>query len=56
MPPDIDDLPQPKEGKQVQENDNDFKEILSSKNNENQDTIIDTNSSLTENIMKKIEE
>jgi len=56
MPPDIDDLPQPKEGKQVQENDNDFKEILSSKNNENQDTNIDTNSSLTENIMKKIEE
>ena len=56
IPPDIDDLPKPNEGKEVQENDNDFKEILSSKNNEIKSTNSESNSSLTENIIKKIEE
>ena len=55
MPPDIDDLPKPKEEGVVEEK-NDFKDALGSKKVEDQSFNSSTNSSLKESILKKIEE
>ena len=54
MPPDIDDLPKPKE--EVVEEQNDFKDALGSKKVEDQSFNSSTNSSLKEFILKKIED
>ncbi len=55
MPPDIDDLPKPKEESVVEEK-NDFKDALGSKKVEDQSFNSSTNSSLKESILKKIED
>ncbi len=55
MPPDIDDLPKPKEEGVVEEK-NDFKDALGSKKVEDQSFNSSTNSSLKESILKKIED
>ena len=55
MPPDIDDLPKPKEEGVVEEQ-NDFKDALGSKKVEDQSFNSSTNSSLKESILKKIED
>jgi len=56
MPPDIDDLPKPKEADEVKEEDNNFKEILKSNNLESQNSNQDESSALQESIIKKIEQ
>ena len=56
MPPDIDDLPKPKEADEVKEEDNNFKESLKSNNLENQNSNQDESSTLQESIIKKIEQ
>lgn len=56
MPPDIDDLPKPKEGAEVEINDNNFKESLKSNNLETQNSNQDESSTLKESIIKKIEQ
>ena len=55
MPPDIDDLPKPKEEGVVEEK-NDFKDALGSKKVEDQSFNSSTSSSLKESILKKIED
>ena len=55
MPPDIDDLPKPKEEGVVEEK-NDFQDALGSKKVEDQSFNSSTNSSLKESILKKIED
>ena len=55
MPPDIDDLPKP--SKIIEEkNQESFKEIITSKEIETQNSNSQTNSSLSESVLKKIEE
>jgi len=56
MPPDIEDLPKPKRSNQANQTEDDFEEILNTDSNTSDDTSTNTNSSLTENIIKKIEE
>ena len=56
MPPDIDDLPKPKEADEVKEEDNNFKEILKSNNLDSQNSNQDESSALQESIIKKIEQ
>ena len=57
MPPDIEDLPEPQGIDKKNQSDDEFREILNSKNTtntENSNSV--NNSSLKENIIKKIEE
>ena len=55
MPPDIDDLPKPKESMSVEEKDNDFKKSLKSTNSEIQQTNKDPSDTLQESIIRKLE-
>tara|TARA_Y100000022_G_scaffold184512_1_gene179591 strand:- start:9 stop:302 length:294 start_codon:yes stop_codon:yes gene_type:complete len=55
MPPDIDDLPKPKESISVEEKDNDFKKSLQSTNSEIQQTNKDPSDTLQESIIRKLE-
>tara|TARA_Y100001960_G_C14107302_1_gene555806 strand:+ start:97 stop:327 length:231 start_codon:yes stop_codon:yes gene_type:complete len=55
MPPDIDDLPKPSKNVES-ETDESFKEIISSKKIKNQNSISQSDSSLSESLLKKIEE
>ena len=57
MPPDIEDLPEPQGINKKNQSDDEFREILNSNNTtntENSNSV--NNSSLKENIIKKIEE
>ncbi len=54
MPPDIDELPKP--SMDAEEEVDNFKEIISSKKKENKNSNSQTNSSLSESVLKKIEE
>ena len=56
MPPDIDDLPKPKEDAKVEAEDNNFEESLKSNNLETQNSIQNESSTLKESIIKKIEQ
>ena len=57
MPPDINDLPKPKQSIDIQdEKDNDFEKTLKSSNKKVQKVESNSNKSLTESIIKKIEE
>ena len=58
MPPDINDLPKPKENMGEEEGSNeDFKEVLAKENNKKiNDNSSTTSSSLKESIIKKIEQ
>ena len=57
MPPDINDLPKPKQGiDNYDEKDNDFEKSLKSSNKKVQKEESNSNKSLTESIIKKIEE
>ena len=55
MPPDIDDLPKPSKSIE-EETEESFKEIITSKEIETQNSNSQTNSSLSESVLKKIEE
>ena len=55
MPPDIDDLPKPKESMSVEEKDNDFKKSLKSTNSEIQQTNKKPSDTLQESIIRKLE-
>jgi len=55
MPPDIDDLPKPKESVNIEENDNNFKETIKSKNLKNKKSNKkEPSNSLQESIIEKI--
>ena len=56
MPPDINDLPKPKESSKDKMNQNDFKETLKSSSLENQNSEIEASKTLQESIIKKIEQ
>ena len=56
MPPDIKDLPLPKEKIENEENENDFKEILKSNSGTSQAPSDQSSNSIEESIIKKIEE
>ena len=56
MPPDIDDLPKPKEDAKVEAEDNNFEESLKSNNLETQNSNQDESTTLQESIIKKIEQ
>ena len=56
MPPDIDDLPKPKEEAKVEVEDNNFEESLKSNNSETQNSNQDKSTTLQESIIKKIEQ
>ena len=56
MPPDIDDLPKPKEEAKVEVEDNNFEESLKSNNLETQNSNQDESTTLQESIIKKIEQ
>tara|TARA_Y100000590_G_scaffold334063_1_gene380045 strand:- start:1289 stop:1603 length:315 start_codon:yes stop_codon:yes gene_type:complete len=56
MPPDIDNLPKPKDGVEVEEKENNFKESLKSNNLETENSNQDESSTLQESIIKKIEQ
>ena len=56
MPPDIKDLPLPKEKIENEENENDFKEILKSNSDSSQTPSDQSSNSIEESIIKKIEE
>ena len=56
MPPDIQNLPEPKNQSETKEAENDFKEILKSNTDTDQTTIIESSSSLKQSIIKKIEQ
>ena len=56
MPPDIDDLPKPKEEAKVEVEDNNFEESLKSNNLETQNSKQDESTTLQESIIKKIEQ
>ena len=56
MPPDIDDLPKPKEEAKVEVEDNNFEESLKSNNSETQNSNQDESTTLQESIIKKIEQ
>ena len=55
MPPDIDDLPKPSNNVE-EDTEESFKEIISSKEVVNENSNSQTNSSLSESVLKKIEE
>ena len=55
MPPDMDDLPKPSKSIE-EETEESFKEIITSKEIETQNSNSQTNSSLSESVLKKIEE
>ena len=55
MPPDINDLPKPSKSIE-EETEESFKEIITSKEIETQNSNSQTNSSLSESVLKKIEE
>ena len=55
MPPDIDQLPKPKETIENEETD-DFRKVLNVENSKKESSTSENRSSLTENIIKKIEE
>ena len=55
MPPDINDLPKPSKSIE-EETEESFKEIVTSKEIETQNSNSQTNSSLSESVLKKIEE
>ena len=55
MPPDIDELPKPSENVGIEENENDFKDSLKSKNLESQNSKKNISNSIEESIIKKIE-
>ena len=56
MPPDINDLPKPKEAlNDSAAEDEDFKEILKSTNSNTNNSNLESSSSLEESIIKKIE-
>tara|TARA_Y100000591_G_scaffold229347_1_gene200361 strand:+ start:116 stop:406 length:291 start_codon:yes stop_codon:yes gene_type:complete len=55
MPPDIDQLPKPKESIENEETD-DFRKVLNVENSKKESSTSENRSSLTENIIKKIEE
>tara|TARA_B100001123_G_C14675253_1_gene775141 strand:- start:252 stop:545 length:294 start_codon:yes stop_codon:yes gene_type:complete len=56
MPPDIDELPKPKESAEVKISDNNFEETLKTKNSETQKINVENSSTLQESIIKKIEQ
>jgi len=56
IPPDIDELPTPKGEQEIVQNDDNFKEIIKSKKNKNNNVSSDENSSLKDSILKKIEQ
>ena len=56
IPPDIDELPTPKGEQEIVQNDDNFKEIIKSKKNKNNNISSDENSSLKDSILKKIEQ
>ena len=56
MPPDIDDLPKPKEKAKVEVEENNFEESLKSNNLETQNSNQDESTTLQESIIKKIEQ
>ena len=56
IPPDIDELPTPKGEQEIVQNDDNFKELIKSKNTGNQDLNTDQNSSLKDSILKQIEQ
>tara|TARA_B100001996_G_scaffold89808_1_gene66632 strand:+ start:1555 stop:1869 length:315 start_codon:yes stop_codon:yes gene_type:complete len=56
MPPDIDDLPKPKEEAKVEVEENNFEESLKSNNLETQNSNQDESTTLQESIIKKIEQ
>ena len=56
MPPDIDDLPKPKEEAKVEVENNNFEESLKSNNSETQNSNQDKSTTLQESIIKKIEQ
>ena len=55
MPPDIDELPKPSENIDIEENENNFKDSLKSKNLESQNSKKNISNSIQELIIKKIE-
>ena len=55
MPPDLNDLPKPKENLEANIEQENFKENLNLKNLETQDSITNTTNTLQESIIKKIE-
>ena len=55
MPPDIDDLPKPKESAEVKKTEDNFKETLKSNNESTNNTSSNSSGSLQESIIKKIE-
>ena len=56
MPPDIDDLPKPKEETKVEVEGSNFEESLKSNNLETQNSNQDKSTTLQESIIKKIEQ
>ena len=56
MPPDIDELPEPKETFESQTNGNEFKLKLKSQNNQSKDLDLNKDSSLKKSVLDKIEE
>tara|TARA_Y100000589_G_C26582255_1_gene398846 strand:- start:36 stop:326 length:291 start_codon:yes stop_codon:yes gene_type:complete len=56
MPPDIDELPKPKQNLEENENNDDFKSVIKTQKIENSSDTIEMSGSLQESIIKKIEE
>ena len=56
MPPNIDELPKPKEDLADNTDDNKFKQAIQNKNPENQSSNIEDSGTLQESIIKKIEQ
>tara|TARA_A100001234_G_scaffold215177_1_gene219640 strand:- start:36 stop:326 length:291 start_codon:yes stop_codon:yes gene_type:complete len=56
MPPNIDELPKPKEDLADNTDDNGFKQAIQNKNPENQSSNIEDSGTLQESIIKKIEQ
>jgi len=55
MPPDIDDLPKPKDSAEVKKTEDNFKETLKSNNESTNNSSTNSSGSLQESIIKKIE-
>ena len=55
MPPDIDDLPKPKDSAEVKKTEDNFKETLKSNNESTNNSTLNSSGSLQESIIKKIE-
>jgi len=56
MPPDINELPKPKDGKDGGIDENNFKETLKSSNEKTQNSTNEVSGTLQESIIKKIEQ